>query len=163
VYLVDENDQVEVLQSIPQSSIGAPIPIILADEHLTIVAYYTQEDNNLDINEMDEPVAIVSFKRCYAHMFGPPNDEAFHGHPLASRGLRPYSFFLIKNSSWLRKLEQMNSVHPYHSSKLFEDYSHFVLSFHDSTFECIASSYEYEIVKAPLSKVIETMKSKLRR
>lgn len=129
MYLVDENDKVEILQSIPQSSIGAPIPIILGDEYITVVAYYTEEDCSLDLNEQEETVAIVCVKRCYAHMFGPPNDEAFHGHPLAARGLRPYSFFKIHNSSWLRSLEKMNAVHPYHSHKLFENYSHFIYLF----------------------------------
>jgi hypothetical protein len=31
-----------------------------------------------------ERVAIISFKHCIARMFGPPNDEAFAGHPLAN-------------------------------------------------------------------------------
>ena len=54
------------------------------------------------------------FEHCYAHMFGPPNDEALRGHPLAGRGLRPYAAFEIRQSSWLRRLERMNSVHPRH-------------------------------------------------
>jgi hypothetical protein len=51
--------------------------------------------------DSDQPWAIVTFDS-YAHMFGPPNDEAFPGHPLAERGLTPYAFFVIQNSSWLR-------------------------------------------------------------
>ena len=55
-------------------------------------------------------------------MFGPPNDEAFDGHPLARRGLRPYGAFEVTHSSWIRQLEQMNSVHPHHSPPLFEGF-----------------------------------------
>jgi hypothetical protein len=45
-----------------------------------------------------------------AHTFGPSNDEAFSGHPLAARGLTPYGAFKIENSSWVRHLERMNSA-----------------------------------------------------
>ena len=157
MYSIDRKDKVVELNNIPQSSVGAPIPVVLADEHLTIVTYYIQEDV-----DDEEATAIVSFKRCLAFKFGPPNDEAFRGHPLSSRGLRPYSSFIIENSSWIRELEKMNSVHPYHSHKLFEDYRHFILSFHDSTFECIAEDYEYEILKGKISDAIDRMKDKLR-
>ena len=36
----------------------------------------------------------------------------------------------------------MNAVHPHHRREAFLKYEHFVLSFHDSTFECIARSAE---------------------
>jgi hypothetical protein len=39
----------------------------------------------------DEPAALVQFQRTWAVQFGPPNDEAFHGHPLYERGLHPYA------------------------------------------------------------------------
>lgn len=161
IYDVDDKDRVIEI-SLPQSSVGAPMPIILADEHTTIIAYYLQETIEIDYENENEAIAIVSFKRCYEHVLGPPNDEAFHGHPLASRGLRPYSSFEIQNSSWLRRLQNMNSVHPYHSPKLFEDYHHIVLSFHDSTFECIAVSYEFEVVREPFNRVKNLMLNKLR-
>jgi hypothetical protein len=76
-------------------------------------------------------------------MFGPPNDEAFSGHPLAPKGLAPYRVFEIDDSSWLRTLERMNSVHPYHRSEHFAVYKHFVFAFHDSTFECIAKQFSH--------------------
>lgn len=156
MYSVDSKDEVVELTDIPQSSVGAPIPVVLTDEHLTMVAYYIQED----IDD-EEAIAIICFNKCLSVMFGPPNDEAFKGHPLSSRGLRPYSSFVIENSSWLRGLEKMNSVHPYHSPKLFEAYRHFVLSFHDSTFECIAVDYKYEIIKGKMAEAIDRMKAKL--
>ena len=57
-------------------------------------------------------------------MFGPPNDEAFSGHPLASRGLHPYGAFKIENSSWIRHLEKMNSVHPNHHPERYFKLQH---------------------------------------
>ncbi len=151
MYHVDDQDSVKELKDLPQSSVGAPIPIIVEDEHRTIVAYYVQQsDPDWDGTTVravgpdsdDELVAIVKFNS-YATMFGPPNDEAFSGHPLAARGLHPCGFFEILDSSWIRGLERMNSVHPYHRKADFlARYRHFVLSFHDTTFECIASGFE---------------------
>jgi hypothetical protein len=160
MYTVDNRDKVLPMTDIPQSSIGAPIPVILADEHTTVVAYYTQEDEN-DLDRDIEPIAIITFKSCRSSLFGPPNDEAFSGHPLYSRGLKPYSSFIIENSSWLRKYIEMNSVHPYHTPELFKDNKHFILSFHDSTFECIAESYNFEVVNDRFSSVFDIMKTKL--
>jgi hypothetical protein len=160
MYSVDKKDKVLPLNDIPQSSVGAPIPVILADEHTTVVAYYSQE-NEIDLDVETEPIAIVTFKSCRSTLFGPPNDEAFSGHPLYSRGLKPYSSSIIENSSWLRKYIEMNSVHLYHSPVLFEDYKHFILSFHDSTFECIAKSYNFDVVNDRFSSVIDIMKTKL--
>ncbi len=77
-------------------------------------------------------------------MFGPPNDEAFAGHPLASRGLQPYGAFEVLASSWIRQLERMNAVHRHHDPEDFAVYRHIVLAFHDSTFECIAEGYTCE-------------------
>jgi hypothetical protein len=88
-------------------------------------------------------------------MFGPPNDEAFSGHPLAARGLKPYSVFEIEKSSWLRALVRMNSVHPYHKVERFADLRHWVFSFHDTTFECIASSFDIVLARGTPWSVLE--------
>lgn len=125
------------LKEIPQSSVGAPCPIVVAEENSLLLAYYLQENPP----STSEPCALVSFKRPYAHMFGPPNDEAFSGHPLAVRGLRPYAVFEIERSSWVHTLERMNSVHPCHRPEQFANYKHYVFAFHDCTFECIAEGF----------------------
>jgi hypothetical protein len=96
-----------------------------------------------------EVMVTVTFNMAEAHMFGSPNDEAFDGHPLARRGLEPYGAFEIEHSSWIRQLEQMNSVHPHHSPELFEGLRHYVLSFHDTTFECVAEGFVYATEPLP--------------
>lgn len=42
MYQPDEKDSVEILDGVPQSSIGAPIPILLADEQHVVLAYYLE-------------------------------------------------------------------------------------------------------------------------
>ena len=151
MYEADSNDRVEELKEFPQSSVGAPIPTVIASEHKVAVAYYLNDTPEnwdgsfvkvVDAVTSDEPLAIVVFELCFAHYFGPPNDEAFSGHPLASKGLEPYGSFEILNSSWIRKLEQMNSVHPYHNKEQYlSNKRHIALTFHDSIFECITKEF----------------------
>jgi len=150
MYAVTKSDQVRELAELPQSSIGAPCPMILVGEHSLRIAYYLEEKDEgwngttvrmLSPDQGNEPCGVVDFVMPYAHMFGPPNDEAFGGHPLAERGLRPYGAFEVEGSSWLATLERMNSIHPYHRAERFKKYRHFILSFHDTTFECIAQSF----------------------
>jgi hypothetical protein len=105
-----------------------------------------------------EAIAVVRFRWPSAHMFGPPNDEAFSGHPLAARGLRPYRVFEVQQSSWIRSLERMNSVHPGHNRERFlKGRRHYIFAFHDSTFECIAEGFAFELVRASMRTVIGRM------
>lgn len=167
MYEIDQNDRVEELTEIPQSSIGAPIPVVLASEHKVAVAYYCENrEEGWDgvsikmINPFSsrEPIAIVVFDRCTSHYFGPPNDEAFSGHPLAEIGLEPYGSFEVIESSWIRKLEQMNSVHPYHNKVDFmHGKRHFILTFHDSIFECVAKGFDIHTGHGSIERIIPKM------
>ena len=163
VYSVDNQDTVSERKDVPQSSVGAPCPIVVAGEHFLHLAYFLEESEEgwdgssvqiVTEQSEDEPCALVRFERAYAHMFGPPNDEAFKGHPLAERGLHPYGVFEIENSSWIRRLKKMNSIHPYHRLEEFEKYKHFVFAFHDCTFECVARSFKLSIHRGSASSVL---------
>ena len=171
MYEVDEIDKVVKLDSAPQCSIGAPIPTVLSGEHDLFFVYYLENtpDNwegtsvrTVRSDSEEETVTIISFSRPYAHFFGPPNDEAFEGHPLSSRGLGPYSVFEIRNSSWLRKLEKMNAVHPEHIKESFlESKKHFIFSFHDTTFECIAEDFKIDIQKDSIHNILSLLSQRL--
>ena len=146
------------------------MPSLLATEDRTFLVFYLQETPKgwdgstarlVTPDDEGKPLAIVSFDRCYARMFGPPNDETFKGHPLADRGLRPYGAFKVAQSSWLRRLERMNAVHPQHSPELFADYRHFIFVFHDSTFECIAQGYEVEITRSSIRRALMQLPGRL--
>jgi hypothetical protein len=110
----------------------------------------------------EEPIAMIRFVRCMAFMFGPPNDEAFRGHPLAGRGLRPYAVFEVQHSSWIRQLEQMNSVHPHHRPKAYTICRHFIFAFHDSTFECIANGFEVSLYRSSMKLLLPKMEELLK-
>lgn len=157
-------DRVVKLDDVPQSSIGAPCPMIVADEHSLVVAFYLEDRPEdwdgktvrvIDPTESAEPYALVSFERVYAHYSGAPNDEAFKGHPLTTRGLKPYGAFEIKHSTWRHQLMVMNRVHAHHEDSRFEALSHFILSFHDSVFECIAKGYSVSTGHGLLAEAVK--------
>lgn len=167
MYEIDDKDHVIELKKVPQSSVGAPNPIVLAGELDLLLTYYLQDTPEdwdgttvqlVDADTEGQPVAVVKFKRCTAHMFGPPNDESFSGHPLANRGLTPYGVFEVKNSSWIRKLERMNSVHPYHNKQRYlEHKKHFVFAFHDTTFEAVAEGFTMEVTTGSVRSMVSYM------
>jgi hypothetical protein len=167
VYEVDSLDTVVELRDAPKPNIGAPLPLVVCDEGNLLLAYLVFErDPAWDgsyvtvVSPESEGMAVacVGFKRPSAHMFGPPNDEAFSGHPLATRGLHPYGVFEVHDSSWIRKLERMNSVHPCHNRERFlQGRRHFVFAFHDSTFECVAGGLEVEVFRGSMRSALSRM------
>jgi hypothetical protein len=163
MYRVDHRDKVIALAGVPQSSVGAPLPVVLANENARLLAYYTEAPHptwngtnprSVSADTTEDPVAVLDFGLARAHYFGPPNDEAFGGHPLAARGLSPYGAFEVLDSSWIRLLSEMNSVHPRHSPALFAGLRHFIFCFHDNTFECIAKSFDVTIIAGPLARAV---------
>ena len=165
MYEVDEKDRVATLEGIPQSSVGAPLPLVIANEQRVVLAYYMNSTDRtwdgktiriVDEQSSDEPIALVRLD-CVVHMFGPPNDEAFSGHPLASRGLHPYGAFRIEGSSWIRGLERMNRVHEQHRPERFEQLQHLIFAFHDSTFECVCRDFDVRTEHGSLLGVTPAM------
>ena len=168
MYQVDERDIVVQLTDIPRPDVGAPLPaVVAAEHHLDLLYLVSEPDPNWDgtyVNVVGpdsegKHVARIRFERPYAHMFGPPNDEAFSGHPLAARGLAPYAGWEVRNSSWLRALERMNSVHPYHDPSRFGLFRHFIFAFHDTTFESIAWRYKAHVEQGSIASVAATRPS----
>jgi hypothetical protein len=162
MYTIDNLDAVVELADLPQCSVGAPCPAIISGEQLLHLAYYLQEQEEWDGKRVrfengqrsDQRCALVRFHGAYSHRFGPPNDEAFEAHPLYKRGLRPYAVAEVKNSSWIRALERMNSVHRDHKPASFAAMRHFIFPFHDSTFECVVHSFELSVERGLVSDVL---------
>jgi hypothetical protein len=165
MYIVTASDRPQEIQTAPPSSVGAPCPTFFAEENRLVLAYYVESRRLLEswvavpitpeiAGDSNDLCAVVQFKTPYAHVFGPPNDEAFAGHPLAARGLSPYAIFEIEGSSWLKDLVRMNSVHPHHSGDDFAKYKHFVFAFHDTTLECIAESFSVSLARGSTRSVL---------
>jgi hypothetical protein len=90
----------------------------------------------------DEEFAVLRFPVCTIVKFGDPNDEALPGHPLYPKGLGYYGLFEVLDSSWIKTLAEQNLVSFPNPSPSRGSNRHFVVTFHDSTFECIAERME---------------------
>jgi len=166
MYRKDLKEKLIEIKNLPAVSVGAPCPVIYATEHEFYVTYYLQSYDPawdgtyvriVDENSTTEPSIIVEFKMVLAHYFGMPNDEALSGHPLYTLGLKPYSYFEVLNSLWIDKHEKMNRVHPSHKKELYEDYRHFIFTFHDTTLEVIAEDFSYKVTNKSLLENIESI------
>lgn len=171
MYTVDRHDRVVELTQVPPPSVGAPLPVALAEEGRLLLAYLLDVPTPgwdgtwtrmVDLDTAD-PVVLVRLTGVAAWQWGPPNDEAFQGHPLADRGLRPYGVFRVDGSSWIRQLERMNRVHPQHRPEAFSDLVHLAFTFHDSTLEALAQTFTTELRSGPMAAVVREMQQLLFR
>jgi hypothetical protein len=131
--------------------VGAPLPHVLSSGSRTFVIYNIREpDPNWDGSYANvvaptsddlRSIAVTEFERCLVHKFGSPNDEVLQGHPLHGRGLVAYAAHIVERSGWIAELMKINSVHSQYDPDAWKDYQHYLLAFHDETFECVARAY----------------------
>lgn len=151
MYTIDGRDRVVELTDVPQSSVGAPLPMVMASESGLILAYYLQEEGPWDgvprlvTPEDRQRCAVIRFESILAHTFGPPGDERLSRHPLYARGLGSYAVYEVHESSWLR--QETGSVGK-------RGLRHFVFTFHDSMFECLAEEFQVETSYGSVHEVL---------
>jgi hypothetical protein len=90
-------------------------------------------------------------------MSGPPNDEAFSSHPLYSRGLKPYGAWEVQQSSWIRRIERMNSSHPRHQPERYWALRHLIFPLKECTFECVCKAFDVRTGHGTLAEAIPEM------
>ena len=109
---------------------NVPAPVVLQSESKCLLVYWDRDSNR----------KALEFSRCSISKFGYPNDEALGGHRLYGKGLGFYSFFEVIDSEWIAELRKVNQVR-FPNFRAFAGKRHFIITFHDSTFECIASGF----------------------
>jgi hypothetical protein len=132
--LTSKRDRVVLLDSIPNPAAGSTEPFIVADERQVAISYRIAESDFEcygPFDEENEPFCLLQFPWAPFHRLGPPNDEGLGAHPLARRGLKWYSVHEVMESSLVAQHWPRASEH--HPRR------HFVLTFQDSTFECVAA------------------------
>lgn len=126
---------------------GAPSPTVLSNDNELFIAFYgdrasisfiPQERNTI----YDTGIFVMKFRRYLKYTFGIPGNETINGHPYSKLGMRSCAFYELRNSDLIKSLEVMEKVHPYYDSKKWELYKHYILTFHDNMFECVAEDFE---------------------
>jgi hypothetical protein len=131
-----QEDQVFLLDSVPHPAADAAEPFIVASDRRVILAYPIAEadfERFGPFDPDDDPFCTVLFPDAMFHRLGPPGDIDLEIHPLAMQGLLGYSAHEVVNSSLAAEIAAVASMGP--------ELRHFVITFQDSTFECVASDY----------------------
>lgn len=126
---------------------GAPSPLLVAGESYLKVLFYT--DN--------EPYCCaLEFVKVMHHKFGIPGNETINGHPYYQLGLGPYGFFELVGSDYIKFYKAISEVHERFDAARWESYRHFIVTFHDTMFECIATDYEVHNIPLELYNQISS-------
>ncbi len=147
-----------------QWDVGVPLPYLLQNDYKTFLTFYLRDDDpNWDgtsvrvvdpSDSSQSDLAYVEFKMCISTRMGSPNDEVFHGHPLAEHGQEAYTAQIVVNSPWIIELEHMNSAHHNYNPGSWNELNHYILWFHDSTFECVAENYTVNTFRGTMSELL---------
>ena len=130
-------------------------PHVLQNEHLSFLLFDAIRGNEAGADR-SAGTAIVTINGCLSTRFGYPNDEALGGHPLYRRGLRHYRIFEVLNSSWISTMAEQNRLCFPHSD-IFASDRHWIFTFQDSTFECVAKSLELEVSNTPFRELFQSI------
>lgn len=110
---------------------GAPSPTLLRWEHTAHLFFHLRDEDG---------IGRAAFDYCKATTFGPPGED---GHALEGSGWEAYKALRVIDSLWLAKMAGPAS-----------GLSHFLFSFHDSTFECLADSCETSRFTGSMSEAL---------
>jgi hypothetical protein len=143
---------------------GAPMPHLLQSDCQTFLVFFLPvvdpdwDGSYVVMRRPDSPadqkLALVEFEGCICTKMGTPNDEVFHGHSLYGKGFAGYRALRVENSVWIKELEAINAVHSNYRAEGWRKLKHYILPFHDSTFECVASSFQVETRETTLSNLL---------
>jgi hypothetical protein len=147
----------------PAWDVGAPCPHVASSGLRTFLIYLAADSARTHVGSPrmidpsageEEVLALVEFTSCYAHRFGGPNDEVITGHPLQGRGLEAYRAHVVENSPWIATEMATNSVHRGFRPERWQRLKHFLLFFHDDTFECLAEDWTVEVVAGTFRQAV---------
>lgn len=131
---------------------GASSPRIICSDDILFILFYTKEEITEDHIEpkgrntfQQSQISIIRFDHYFSHKYGLPNDETFHHHTLYSKGLKFYRGQYARDSHWLKETIKTMSSHPYFDKSSIEGLKHYIFSFKEGTFECLATGYEIAI------------------
>ena len=135
--------RVRPLEDLPTPAVGAPGPILVANEVAGSLAY---------LESRSDAFALVRLVGLAAVRWGPPNDEA----RAANTNAAPlYGCFEIVDSDWLDNLRSLSALDPTRPDQEWAvALRHLQFRFHDSTLDLATEGYISELRFAPLREII---------
>jgi hypothetical protein len=140
----------------PEAAVSEPVLLQTDDAAiLTFSAVRVSPDRTRE----DAGYGIVEIDQCSQTKFGYPNDEALPGHPLYERGLCAYGVYEVRNSSWVRLMTKQNRVAFPNTPDSTQ--RHFIFTFHDNTFECVARGLRASLSARPYAEIFEEVRKRV--
>lgn len=144
----------------PEAAVSGAI--LLQSEYSTYLTFNAQKETDKPspyggFYTANAGTAIVEFKGCLVSKFGFPNDEAAMGIPKYKDF--GYDICEVKYSDWIQELEILNS-HSFPNTS-YADFRHFIVFFHDSTFECVAKDLVLNLSDKPYNEIVGELGEKL--
>ena len=126
---------------------GAPSPTILSNDNELFIAFYADKESTSAMLQerntiYDTGIVALKFKRYLKYTFGMPSNETIHCHPYSKLGMRSCSFYELRNSDLIKSLQDMEKINEDYDPETWKMYKHYILTFHDNMFECIAQDFE---------------------
>src|SRR5688572_2700180 len=131
------------IKGLVEMDFGSPSPIIISNDNMVYVSFYGSNGNNISEPQerntvYDTDVFTIKFKNHLKYSFGIPSNETIEGHPYYKLGMKSYTFYELKKSDLIKQLENIEKVHLYYNPEKWKEYRHYILTFHDNMFECVA-------------------------
>lgn len=138
---------------------AAPLPHLVCNEDRALVLFYLRRRitgpsmspvSISAVNSGQARLGIINFTGVSSIRFGGPNDEGLDSHRLFGKGLDFYAAHEVVGSRWLRD-EGIDQ----------ESCRHFILTFQDSVFECLAKGFQAEQVEGEFASTLKLLVSRL--
>lgn len=151
---------------------GAPLPHVLASGSSTCLIYLAggpspgeagwPETISIDpLSPEPRSIALVEFVECAALRFGDGSDDEDLDHPLYGAGLEFYAAHVVANSRWLAAMREMDPPRAADEAVRWQHHQHYLLMFHDDSFECLATGHRIEVFQGSFAGVLEIARLRL--
>lgn len=140
---------------VPESAISGPV-LLQSDQSAFLIFNAMKRDLDVD-GYVDAGLAICEFLGCRITKFGYPNDEAWSAIP-RTRGLS-YNVCEVADSEWDKEIAGLNR-HRFPDSAMRRK-RHFLILFHDSSFECLAEDIRCQTSDEPIEVILGRLAARI--
>ena len=140
---------------VPEAAVSGAV--LLQSEYSTYLIFRAMKPVPGSDRFEDGGHAVCEFVDCMIAKFGYPNDEAWSAIPRTREF--DYDLYEVTNSQWNREIVVLNR----HAFPDTPDLSqrHFLILFHDSSFECLANDMRGELTSEPLTTILSRLSERI--